>query len=388
MNPKQTRLSALVGFVLAGWVAAAPARALPPLTQACQNSGKQLLADPERVRVDTSLGTMTLQLFPSVAPETVANFLGYIDRGDYVDTIFHRIVTDFVVQTGGIRSTGILYDRLEDIDSQEPVDNEPCISNVAGTIAMAKVDGDPNSATSQWFVNLGDNSANLDSQNGGFTVFGRVLGDGLDVAIAISELELALDEPLDPMEPEGPLALPDLPPFYAVVPQALWSTFRASPVQSLPIVDPPPAYGCFDSAQAGVVFAEDPQSVTDWEPDAGNDLPYTIVSAGCQGAGTGGMPAFSCSAPGRRVLRIDAETGAFVPDPTAPFFFAEVLMDCEDLAASEESLQTRREAIAAQLDTGFVRVDYTVPEPGPGLLAATSLLVLARLRSRPRRPAR
>jgi peptidyl-prolyl cis-trans isomerase A (cyclophilin A) len=68
------------------------------------------------------------------------------------------------------------------------IPNEPVFSNTAGTIAMAKVDGDPNSATSQWFFNVGDNSANLDFQNGGFTVFGSVLGDGMNVINALSAL--------------------------------------------------------------------------------------------------------------------------------------------------------------------------------------------------------
>jgi cyclophilin family peptidyl-prolyl cis-trans isomerase len=364
-------------------LAAPPASAFLPRMDDCD---LQLLADGDRVYVDTPLGRLTLQLFPSVAPNTVQNFLGYVERGDYADSVVHRIVPDFVTQTGGIRSSGIFF---EEIETQDPIANEPCVSNVAGTIAMAKLDGDPDSATSQWFVNLSDNSENLDDQNGGFTVFGRVLGDGIEVARAIAELDLDLAAPLDPGDPTGPRALPELPPFYAAVPIRLWSNFQSAPVLQLPTVDPAPAYGCFDSQQAGVVLLENPQSINDWEPNPAHDLPYTIVSPACIGAGTGATPVLPCSAPGRRVLRADAETGDFVPDASAPLHFAEVLMTCDELAASEASFDVRLGAIGAQLQTGFVSTSYTfaAPEPSPVGLGAGSVLALAALARRSRRRA-
>jgi cyclophilin family peptidyl-prolyl cis-trans isomerase len=128
-------------------------------------------------------------------PLTVANFLGYVDRGDYTNTIIHRsartLTNDpFVVQGGGFRAPTVASNLPggvpPTIAARPPVANEPGNTNVRGTIAMAKVGSDPNSATNQWFVNLGDNSANLDYQNGGFTAFGRVLGGGMTAVDAMA----------------------------------------------------------------------------------------------------------------------------------------------------------------------------------------------------------
>jgi len=121
------------------------------------------------------------------APVTVANFLSYVNSGAYDDTIIHRKVNDFVIQGGGFYYDAASSD-IAAISVEPAIVNEFSRSNTRGTIAMAKVGGDPNSATSQWFVNLGDNSANLDSQNGGFTVFGKVLGTGMTAADAIGAL--------------------------------------------------------------------------------------------------------------------------------------------------------------------------------------------------------
>ncbi|MCI0464570.1 MAG: peptidylprolyl isomerase [Gemmataceae bacterium] len=133
------------------------------------------------VRLDTSAGPINVELFDRQAPQTVTNFLNYVTDNDYADSIFHRLATlpggvPFVLQGGGFSfRTGPA--RLENIPTDPAVQNEPDPvnrSNLRGTVAMAKLGGDPNSATNQFFFNLGDNSANLDNQNGGFTVFGRV----------------------------------------------------------------------------------------------------------------------------------------------------------------------------------------------------------------------
>ncbi|MEX0738503.1 MAG: peptidylprolyl isomerase [Pseudohongiella sp.] len=146
------------------------------------------------VRVNTTYGSFTIELFDEAAPDTVSNFLGYVDRGDYARSLFHRSESDFVVQAGAYQwqrdcATGMDATTCSAIaiPSQGSVRNEPGASNTRGTLAMAKFGGAPDSATSQWFVNLADNT-DLDEQNGGFTVFGKVLGEGLAVADAINDL--------------------------------------------------------------------------------------------------------------------------------------------------------------------------------------------------------
>jgi len=138
------------------------------------------------VQIETVSGSFNIELFDDT-PLTKANFLAYVNSGRYTNTIIHRSAynvngTPFVIQAGGY------FSRLpfEHIPTFAAVNNEFRRSNLRGTLAMAKLGNDPNSATSEWFVNLADNSANLDNQNGGFTVFGRVLGSGMLIADAIA----------------------------------------------------------------------------------------------------------------------------------------------------------------------------------------------------------
>jgi cyclophilin family peptidyl-prolyl cis-trans isomerase len=99
----------------------------------------------------------------------------------------HRSVYGFVLQGGGFTFDSTLQ-QFNHIPTDPPVVNEFGRSNLYGTIAMAKVGGDPDSATSEFFYNLGDNSENLDNQNGGFTVFARVLGNGMDLISAFATI--------------------------------------------------------------------------------------------------------------------------------------------------------------------------------------------------------
>ena len=140
------------------------------------------------VRFRTDLGDIDVVLLQDIAPATVANFLGYVNRKDYDNTFIHRSPPDFVIQGGGfsfVDKTAVA------VPSQPPVVNEFNVSNTRGTLAMAKTATGPDSATNQWFFNLSENSANLDNQNGGFTVFGRIINiSGLATMDAIAAVPI------------------------------------------------------------------------------------------------------------------------------------------------------------------------------------------------------
>jgi VCBS repeat-containing protein len=130
------------------------------------------------VSLNTNYGPIVIELFKAATPGTVANFLNYVNDGDYLNTIFHRSDPDFVIQGGGYSTTSTYFsstDQFSSIDTDDAIENEPGISNLRGTVAMAKLSGDADSATSQFFVNLADNSF-LDSEDyDSFTVFANVL---------------------------------------------------------------------------------------------------------------------------------------------------------------------------------------------------------------------
>jgi peptidyl-prolyl cis-trans isomerase A (cyclophilin A) len=145
------------------------------------------------VRLQTTQGPIDMALLDTQAPLTVANFLAYVRGGDYNDVFFHRnawlsATTPFVIQAGGWKwpaGTGIAS-----VASRGTVANEfsPARSNLRGTVAMAKLANNPDSATSEWFINMGDNAANLDNQNGGFSVFARVTAPAMATADRIAAL--------------------------------------------------------------------------------------------------------------------------------------------------------------------------------------------------------
>lgn len=141
------------------------------------------------VRMTYGLGVVDVILYEAATPATVANFLAYVNgsgQGAYDGAIIHRSIPGFVLQGGGYRPIG--GSAFESVTDLAPVVNEPGLENVRGTLSMAKVGGDPNSATNEWFVSLADNRENLNFQNGGFSVFGRVAGDGMTVVDRIAAL--------------------------------------------------------------------------------------------------------------------------------------------------------------------------------------------------------
>jgi len=137
------------------------------------------------VQFQTTMGDFEVNLFDKETPETVKNFLQYVRDGAYKDTFMHRSVPNFVLQGGGFTYSG--PSEFKAITQKPTVKNEPVLSNVRGTIAMAKLGNNINSATNQWYFNLKNNTP-LDSDVGGYTVFGQVTGNGMAIIDAMSKL--------------------------------------------------------------------------------------------------------------------------------------------------------------------------------------------------------
>ena len=131
------------------------------------------------VVMETSKGNIKIELFDEKAPITVKNFLAYVDAKHYDDTIFHRIIGSFMIQGGGFTAK-----EHKEKDTKDPIKNESGLANERGTIAMARTN-EPDSATSQFFVNVVDNRRGLDKgaradNPAGYAVFGKVT-EGMDI---------------------------------------------------------------------------------------------------------------------------------------------------------------------------------------------------------------
>ena len=179
---KRLMLVGLLTVLAVGLAAAADEtkKGPAPAAPSAKGKGKKVV-----VQIETSLGNIKAELYPDKAPKTVANFEEYMKAGFYDGTIFHRVVPGFVIQGGGF---------TKDMTQKKPnapipLESQNGLKNQRGTLAMART-SDPNSATSQFFINLKDNGM-LDYPNpdkNGYAVFGKVV-DGMDVVDKIAAVE-------------------------------------------------------------------------------------------------------------------------------------------------------------------------------------------------------
>lgn len=157
---------------------------------AMMTSGAARAANPV-VIIETNMGNIKVELFEDKAPVTVKNFLQYVDDKHYDGTIFHRVISDFMIQGGGFEPG------MKEKKTRDPIKNESSngLSNLRGTIAMARTK-EPNSATAQFYINVKDNKA-LDKEKAadgvGYCVFGRVI-DGLEIVDKIKEVETGISK--------------------------------------------------------------------------------------------------------------------------------------------------------------------------------------------------
>ncbi|MEM7261996.1 MAG: peptidylprolyl isomerase [Planctomycetota bacterium] len=164
---------------------------------------------PVHVKLSTTLGDVYLELDAERAPKTVENFLHYVDTGFYEGTIFHRVISNFMAQGGGMTPD---YERKA--PTRKPIKNEANnrVSNGPGTLAMART-GDPHSASSQFFINLvpnrGLDHTSEDPNGWGYCVFGKVIA-GLDTVEQIKNAPVKLDPKADarmPARPKEPIVI-------------------------------------------------------------------------------------------------------------------------------------------------------------------------------------
>jgi peptidyl-prolyl cis-trans isomerase A (cyclophilin A)/peptidyl-prolyl cis-trans isomerase B (cyclophilin B) len=156
----------------------------------------------------TNLGSIVLELYPDKAPETVKNFLQYVDDGFYKNTVFHRVIAGFMIQGGGFDAS------LKQKRARSPIQNEAAngLKNETGTIAMART-SDPHSASAQFFINVANNAFlnyKAPSQSGyGYAVFGKVVS-GMDVVNKIAALPTGSGGPFSGDVPKNSVIIEDV----------------------------------------------------------------------------------------------------------------------------------------------------------------------------------
>jgi cyclophilin family peptidyl-prolyl cis-trans isomerase len=235
----------------------------PRAHAACSIAG--LPVGTEIATIETPLGSICIELLRADAPAHVANFLFYLENGSMEGTFFHRNLPGFVLQGGGFVVGASDFEPIP--ADNGPVTNEPCTldipdpnnpggsicsvrGNERGTVALAKLGGQPSSGTTNWFINLADNRSNLDNQNGGFTVFGRVVGGTMATVDAIAALAPATEDDL-------------------VWLQTVFTSFTDLPLQQPSLSS---GFGCWDpTVQAAVL---DPNFL----PNSGVAVPDPVVA--------------------------------------------------------------------------------------------------------------
>ena len=165
-----------------------------------ESQSKEIEPEKKMVKLETSMGDIVVELNEEAAPITVKNFLTYVEEGFYDGTIFHRVINNFMIQGGGFT------EQMVRKPTKPPIFNEASngLKNVRGSIAMARTD-DPNSATSQFFINHEDNDPldYVEKSNPGYAVFGMTV-EGMDVVDAIAGVRTTVrlgmrDVPTDPV---------------------------------------------------------------------------------------------------------------------------------------------------------------------------------------------
>ena len=149
------------------------------------------LAWAQRVALDTTMGRIIIELAPQAAPKTVANFIEYVKSGHYDNTVFHRVIGNFMIQGGGYKAD------MSEKSTRAPIplESQNGLKNERGAVSMARR-GDPNSATAQFFINV-ENNPNLDfpkPDGNGYAVFGKVV-EGMDVVDTIRAVPTAASGP-------------------------------------------------------------------------------------------------------------------------------------------------------------------------------------------------
>jgi cyclophilin family peptidyl-prolyl cis-trans isomerase len=332
----------------------------------------------EIAELETNLGTICVELLRADAPTTVHNFVTYLARGDYDGTVIHRSAPGFVIQGGAFLPT---ENSLVALPTDPPIPNEPCArepgeticavrGNERGTIAMARIGGQVDSATNQYFINLADNRNPLDSTDEGFTVFGNVLGPGMDVADDIAAL------PKVP-EDEGWWLAPRLGGAIGNVPVQ----------QAVPFF--PTSFGCWDPTDLAVVV--DPTADTTPLPDYVLGTPFFPLSGPCgtripRGSFTEDPGSASCPADDRLTLGVTGLNSLFIRLDPSTNDYLQYEFTCEETTEAILQRGLWRDDYGARLVPQLIVVEaaryQTVPEPGTGAMLFAGIVALLGWHSR------